>query len=200
MDKIASRERKKYYKLWQHYPLYRLYSPGQFCVSCFFNVFSSDIKKGDHVIDFGCGTGRVALAFLEKGLDVTLMDFSPNCLDDNIAQLVSEKLRFIEACLWELPKNMAKAEWIYCCDVLEHIPEEKIDIVLENMSRLNLKGGFFSICLKPDNFGPTSIKSPLHICIKNKNWWKSKIKVHWDIKDELIDAENSFISYCVLKK
>ena len=174
-------------------------SPGELSANNFLNHFASQIHPGDRVIDFGCGTGRVARNFLAKGLHITLVDLCPNCLDPEIELLLSlfpERISFIETCLWNLPKEIEIADWVYCCDVLEHIPEKKIDFVLKSINSRNSKGGYFSIGLKEDVFGKT-INSSLHLCLQSKDWWDKKISSYWHIESSLADEEEKHFHCCV---
>lgn len=201
MDPLLLKEKEKYTFLWDQVPEYREQSPGETALKYFLRQFDSQIKPGDKIIDFGCGTGRVARNFLARGLDVTLVDFCSNCLDPEIELLLSlfpERIRFVEACLWDLPQDLHQAEWIYCCDVLEHIPEEKMELVLKGFRGFNLKGGHFNIALKEDLFGISALNAPLHLCVQDKDWWAKKILSHWQIECMLIDAEEIYLG-CSIK-
>lgn len=46
-----------------------------------FNVISRNIKKGNKVLDVGCGSGRHTFFLLEKGCSVTGVDISPKMLE-----------------------------------------------------------------------------------------------------------------------
>jgi ubiquinone/menaquinone biosynthesis C-methylase UbiE len=58
-------------------------------------------EKGATVLDLGCGTGRGSLALAAFGdLNVTMVDFADNCLDDDIRPMLdtqSHVMRFVEA-------------------------------------------------------------------------------------------------------
>ncbi len=82
-----------------------------------------------------------------------------------------------------------QADWIYCCDVLEHIPESQIDLVLQGMAERMGKGGYLSICLKEDLFGTASMGEPLHLTVKDKSWWKQKLSTYWQIQQEAVAFE-----------
>jgi SAM-dependent methyltransferase len=201
MDKIALREKKKYDLLWKENPDYRILSPGEEFFSHFADTFSQEIKEGDLLIDFGCGCARVAKKFLEIGLQVLLVDFSPHCLDAEVAfllNLFANQLQFQEACLWDLPKDIPVAEWIYCCDVLEHIPESHVDKVLLGMAERTEKGGYLSICLEEDSFGK-KVGEPLHLTIKERDWWRKKISSYWRIEKEFVTLD-CYYNCCVKKK
>ncbi len=183
MDKLTKQEKTKYEALWAHLPQYRELSPGFELAHRFLDFFQKEIKPGQTLIDFGCGTGRVTQEFLGKGLFLSLVDLSSNCLDEAVmllTQLCPDQVRFYEACLWDLPKNLIPSHWIYCCDVLEHIPESQIDQVLQGMSARTRRGGYFSISLCDDKLGE-AIGESLHLTVKTRAWWEEKISHYWRI-------------------
>jgi SAM-dependent methyltransferase len=160
------------------------------------------ISKGNSIIDFGCGTGQVAKDFLAQELKVTLIDHAENCLDEEISlltKLFPEKIQFVEACLWDLPDHLKPADWIFCCDVLEHIPESQVERVLSGMAQRTLKGGFLSICLAEDLFGHKAMGIPLHLTVNDQSWWETKIAAHWKILDSRLLHEDQWLNLCVGK-
>lgn len=179
----ASREKEKYDVIWRDYPSYRDCSPGEGFAPFFFEGFKGEIRPGQTVTDFGCGTARVAKDFVAKGFNVSLVDISPYCLDEEIRHLLvllPHQLHFHQACLWKLSNEIKPTTWIYCCDVMEHIPEEKIDVVLEQMSSRMRKGGYFSICMKEDLCGK-KLGHPLHLTVKGREYWEEKLSTHFTI-------------------
>ena len=131
---------------------------------------------GTTLIDFGCGTGRGGYAIWKTGMfDVTLMDFAWNCLDKHVADDVEakESLAFVEHDLTE--KTALRADYGYCCDVMEHIPEDQVDDVLDTI--LEACGDvFFQIATVEDNFGKhKDIDEPLHLTVKPYHWWLQKL-------------------------
>src|SRR5262245_8166009 len=111
-------EAQKYGKLWECEE-YRAYSPGETFVTTFLR--EARPKPGSQVIDFGCGSGRAGMALTAVGLDVILLDFVRNSLDDNVKEKLGHK--FVKADL-EQPISV-NAEYGYCTDVMEHIPPDK---------------------------------------------------------------------------
>lgn len=176
-------EKQKYEKIWAH-SKYRDFSPGLEATALFIEHFKKKIKRGDSIIDFGCGTGSASSFFFFQGFSVQMVDIAANCLNANIENLIAlsfGRLQFIKACLWSLPQRLSKADWIYCCDVLEHLPEEYIDVVLSQMAKRTQKGGFLQIYLQEDLFG-TLINDKLHLTVRPMNWWLKKIGIYWEIE------------------
>jgi SAM-dependent methyltransferase len=176
-------ERRKYERMWTEVPAYRNDSPGERLVDYFLK--HADYEPGDTLIDLGCGTGRAGLALYNRGLDVTLYDISAKAVDADIARL---EFPFIEHCVW-LDDDTDPADWVYCCDVLEHIPPEHIDKSLAVIRRLALKGAFLQIAMFHDGFG-ARIGERLHLTVENQDWWLKKLAEYfsgfniWDSGDQ----------------
>ncbi|NGX26488.1 MAG: hypothetical protein K940chlam6_00411 [Chlamydiae bacterium] len=202
MDEKTESEKSKYDIIWRDHPSYRECSPGEAFATFFFDGFKGEIRAGQTIIDFGCGTARVAKDFLSKGLNITLVDISPYCLDEEIRHLLTlfaNQLHFQQGCLWQLPESLKSAYWIYCCDVLEHIPEDFIDVCLEQMAKRTRYGGYFSICLQEDLAGKR-LGHPLHLTVKEKAWWERKIDQHFTIVGEDAVADDLYFNCRVVLK
>ena len=185
MDSLAIAERDKYRRMWAE-PSYRHASPGESLVSDFLEAVPW--KPGDTLIDLGCGTGRAGLSLHRAGLDVTLLDLWNGALDPD----PKINLPFIEGLLWNIPVVGAKWSWFFCTDVMEHIPTEKVDAVLDNIARITTKGGYMQIALCPDSCGQY-IGETLHLTLKPENWWTEKLIKHWKV--ERLDTRSSHLIY-----
>ena len=187
-------EAAKYGKLWAM-PEYRETAPGELMATTFLKQVHPNPKS--KVIDFGCGTGRGALALAAFGdLDVTMIDFVRNCLDPEIQQACetqSHMLRFLKADLeWPIPVT---TEYGYCTDVMEHIPPEKVDQVLDNILQA-ARHVFFSISTVDDIFG-AKIGETLHLTVQPYSWWlmqfaRRECVIHWS--QELSSAALFYVS------
>lgn len=198
MDNLSSKEKQKYEKMWD-VPSYRHTSPGYICLEILFDHFANEIKEGQSITDFGCGMGLTTMTFLEKGLTVQLVDIASNCLEDKIQALLllqSDKASFTEGCLWNLPKSVKPTDWIYCVDVLEHVPTEKIDTCLKELSTRCLKGGVIQVFLIDEPYGDL-IQEKLHLTIQPLEWWKQKISQYFHIEAIAPIIEEVRISFFV---
>ena len=77
---------------------YRNRSPGEELVP-YFLEWAGDIPSGSTIIDWGCGTGKASkLLYEQTDLDITMIDFAENCLDDDIRELAKNnpRLRFVK--------------------------------------------------------------------------------------------------------
>ena len=163
---LSLSERDVYRRMWMH-DEYRAVSPGEMMVD--------DIErfcKNGPLIDFGCGTARAAVELARRGYDVRLIDFAENCRDEEALPLP-----FLE---WDLtlPCPM-RVPYGYCCDVMEHIPPEHVDSVLQNLSDACSEGVFFRIEYELDGHGPAMMGRPLHLSVHEPDWWLAKLSGFW---------------------
>lgn len=177
----ANPEKAKYEQMWQN-PDYRKVSPGEAIAIEFLRQARPSSEA--EVLDLGCGTGRGGLAVaVFGGCKVCFVDFAANCLDEDVRNALTtqaHKLRFVEA---DLEKPLpVQAEYGFCTDVMEHIPTDKVDAVLDNILR-SARHVFFQISLLDDHYGKT-IGEVLHLTVKPFEWWQAKLRerdvvFHW---------------------
>jgi SAM-dependent methyltransferase len=178
-------EEMKYVKSWK-LDAYRNYSPGEKLVPMFLELFQGGVEKGTTIIDWGCGTGRASKLLYEAGFDVTMVDFAENCLDEEIKELAKDnpRLRFFKQDLTK--KCDLESEYGFCTDVMEHIPTEDVDTVLNNILNSS-KFVYFQIATVPDGFGAhPDINEPLHLTVENYFEW---LKRFHDLASVIIRSE-----------
>jgi cyclopropane fatty-acyl-phospholipid synthase-like methyltransferase len=145
-------------------------------------------EKGDELIDCGAGTGRASKLLADAGLDVTMLDITKAATDPGI------DLPFIEACLWDMAEVWpGRFDWVYCCDVAEHLPTDKVDAALDNLAAMTGYGAFMQIAMFPEIHGARYVGEALHLTIKPADWWKHKLAERWVIKHELDSGDNRLI-------
>jgi len=178
---VYTEEQKKYIKMWEEHPLYRIGSPGEDCVDIFLKEAVPEV--GCTLIDWGCGPGRASLKLSEYGLDVTAVDFAFNCLDSGTPEILDPKdadgnpllapsgdpVKVIPAFpdIKAATKNNKKFRFVehditqpteltatygFCVDVMEHLPEEDIDAAIEVILGA-CRDVYFQIHTSPDLFG-----------------------------------------------
>jgi 2-polyprenyl-3-methyl-5-hydroxy-6-metoxy-1,4-benzoquinol methylase len=161
-------EREKYERIWAH-DAYRKGAPGERCVDE--AIRRLRMEPGDTVIDFGCGTGRPAQALQAAGMNVMAVDFAANCLDPNV------NLPFRQACLWDIPDDLI-ATYGFCTDVMEHIPTDRVNDVLNNIAHATTGGVYFQIATRPDRMGRL-IGQTLHLTVRDADWWADRLRRFW---------------------
>lgn len=186
VSNIRPPEKQIYEQMWKT-PEYRAVAPGEHLAEEFLK--QAKPKKGAKVIDLGCGTGRGSLMLaVFGGLDVTMVDFAKNCLDDDIKPMLETQkhvMRFVEA---DLTKRLElDAEYGFCTDVMEHIPPEQVDRVLDNCL-MACHHVYFNISTVDDRCGKL-IGHELHLTVQPYEWWLQKFNdrdcvIHWSAKKE----------------
>ena len=168
-------EHEKYQLMWTR-DEYRAVCPGEHLVDIFLEIANPDSV----IIDYGCGTGRTSLSLFNKGHDVMLMDFTDNSRDQE-----AFALPFIQ---WDITNPIpASAEYGICTDVMEHIPTDDVDKVIDNILS-SADNVFFQISTIDDVCGEI-INAPLHLTVKPHSWWKNLFilkgyKVEWECEQE----------------
>lgn len=154
----ALSEKEKYFRMWSMLS-YRQDSPAERIV----DTILEQLRPTGRIVDFGCGTGRAAARITDRGHDVLLVDFAPNCRDDEAAGLP-----FVELDLTE-PMPL-RERFGYCIDVMEHIPTDDVATVIRNVMASAARV-FFQISTVPDAFGAV-IGKHLHLTVRPHQWWR----------------------------
>jgi 2-polyprenyl-3-methyl-5-hydroxy-6-metoxy-1,4-benzoquinol methylase/uncharacterized Rossmann fold enzyme len=155
-------ERIKYETVWE-IESYRRDSPGELLLGVFFTLCKPHDEST--FIDFGCGTGRAMKKLDEVGFNVRGIDIAGNCLDEGV------EVPFLQANLWELSRHdIDPCDWGYCVNVMEHIPEQKVEDVLGEIASHTRVGCFFGISFVKDDFG-SLVNDVLHMTVKPSGWW-----------------------------
>lgn len=188
MSDLLSEERRVYTEIWSGVESYGAHSPGEHLIPIFECCVADQVAvesgntvvwspKDLTVLDAGTGSGKGALALAAAGFDVTTCDVTNAGLPPEFP------LPYHDACLWRDLSPLArgvghpgrtKFDYVYSCDVLEHIPPQFTMLAIDQMLRIARRGLFLSISLVPDNFGAW-VGEPLHKTIMPFQWWKDSI-------------------------
>ncbi len=175
-EPLSKSEKEKYSTVWKC-DKYRLFSSGERSIR---NLNIVDILrtcKVKTVLDAGCGSGKLMRTLIEEYGDefsVHGFDIAENCLDPFFDKIKNDILTI--GVLWDEKDFNKKYDAIICADVLEHIPTEKVKLVLDNLCRCTKIFCYLSIALFPDDFGPMIVGQPLHLTLKEPNWWITQIQ------------------------
>jgi 2-polyprenyl-3-methyl-5-hydroxy-6-metoxy-1,4-benzoquinol methylase len=130
------------------------------------------------VLDAGTGSGKGAVALTSLGYNLTLCDLTRSGL-----VLDAQALPFFEAALWsDLRGKGHFYDWVYCCDVLEHLPSHMLSLTVHRLLQVARKGVFISVALIPDNMGAW-VGRPLHLTVQSYDWWRDFLKLFGRMMD-----------------
>ena len=122
------------------------------------------------ILDYGCGHGSLAKAFEEHKPNLyRIFEYDPG---------IEGKTDLPSPC-----------ELVVCIDVLEHIEEEYVDNVLEDLQRCVLKIGFFTVSLRPA-VRRLSDGSNAHVTVKPADWWFEKLNKRFIVLNAEGDDEH----------
>lgn len=102
------------------------------------------------ILDYGCGEGMLAKALAPR----RVFEYDPG---------IRGKER--------LPKP---ADMIVCTDVLEHVEQERVPVVLDHIFRLTAKAAYFVIALRPANAILPDGRNA-HLTVQEAEWWRKKV-------------------------
>lgn len=115
------------------------------------------------VIEVGCGNGKLCNLLSSLSFDVTGTD-----IFDNEAVYDRTAYKFVQHDLMKTPYPFGDNEFDYCLsfDVLEHLTEEYIAPVLQEMARISPR-----LIIKVSCTG----EAPLHLTVKSPGWWLNQL-------------------------
>lgn len=113
-----------------------------------YDRFLKNIPNGGKILDFGCGSGRDAKAFLQKGYCVNAIDGS-----SELCRLASEYCGISVKCMdfYDL-SDTEKYDGIWACASLLHIPKNEIPIILSKMEKALAHNGVIYASFKLGDF------------------------------------------------
>jgi SAM-dependent methyltransferase len=144
------------------------------------------IPAGASIIDFGCGTGDAALKLASLGHDVQMVDISNRGLKN--AFILHD--RFFQASLHKLPNELRPAEWGFCTDVMEHLPEQWVRPALREITN-KVKNCFFTISGHPDGWG-RHIGQKLHLTVAPAGWWTGVLMEYFLTVERINTSDSIF--------
>lgn len=108
--------------------------------------FIKFLPSNAHILDVGCGSGRDAKIFTEKGISVLGVDFCANLID--IAKLNAPLADFQLLDIEEASFPVASFDGVWASCSLSHIPKPKLPVVLANIHSCLKSKGYFYLTLK----------------------------------------------------
>ena len=176
-SKVARQERRKYLRLYEG-TNYGSLTP------MFKHGFADRVYDfiGDTpqlIVDFGCGSGLPARAFIDRGHGVLLIDFAPKPgIEDWLTLWGPGVGRFLEAdiCDPDMMQGIIGHAGL-CLDVMEHIPASHTEAALRNIANA-VPRCFFAIPMCLGGRG----NRELHINIKDRDYWETQIGEFFELE------------------
>lgn len=165
MTSITQTEKQLYGQVWNDLDNYGDVSPGARLVPLFMAMTKS--MSGATVLDAACGSGKGAVELVKAGFVVEMCDITDEGLIEE-----AQTFPFTKQCLWN-PIDTA-VDYVYCCDVMEHIPTEFTMLVIWQLLKVTRRGVFLAISLVPDRFG-VWVGEPLHKTVRDFVWWRDRL-------------------------
>jgi SAM-dependent methyltransferase len=163
---LRDEERRVYEEMWS-IPTYSNLSPGERNADLFWEMTDAHFAGRVSVLDAGCGSGKGALALERLGYHVALCDITGNGIIPEAGHLP-----FYETCLWDDHRvKLGYFDWVFCCDVMEHIPPMFTMLTVSRLLEVAKRGLFLSIALHQDGFGEW-VGQPLHLTVQGFVAWR----------------------------
>jgi SAM-dependent methyltransferase len=113
--------------------------------------FLSFLEPGASILDAGCGSGHKSKYFVDKGFDVTAIDFS-----EEMVNITKSQVPQVEAFIRDItkPLDLNKTfDAVFLQAVLLHIPKAQVLEVLKNVTSVLKSGGYFYVAVKENRPG-----------------------------------------------
>nr|MDT0251273.1 methyltransferase domain-containing protein [Endozoicomonas sp.] len=109
-----------------------------------YKFFLPLIPSGGHILDAGCGSGRDARAFIDRGYKVTAFDASAT-LAAMAAQLTEQP---VETCLFDEFQTIRWFDGVWACASLLHVPYAELAATINHLAGFLVPGGYFYCSFK----------------------------------------------------
>lgn len=162
--KITEEETAKYTDMWG-VDDYSIVSPGEILADYFIQIVKPQF--GASVLDVGAGGGAGSKALKKRGLSVKGFDLTS-------AGWKHPDITLLTGCVWRDLPHGPPFDYVYCCDMMEHIPTEFTALSISEMLRVGSKV-FLSISFVPEFYGKF-IQQELHLTVKPFIWWRDMMR------------------------
>jgi 2-polyprenyl-3-methyl-5-hydroxy-6-metoxy-1,4-benzoquinol methylase len=175
---ILATERDTYTEMWSGVDHYGHVAPGEKYLPVFLQLVDPGDRRQVTVLDAGTGSGKGAAALYGAGFDVRACDMTDIGIDPT-----AKGIPYYDACLWQDLShttrafghpNRTKADYVYCTDVLEHVPTQLTMLAVDQMLRVAKHGLFLAVSMVAEHHGVWMGRT-LHQTVQPFLWWKASL-------------------------
>ncbi len=156
-DPTVIKEKKKYDDCWKSN-----YKKSQ-CATPLVQHVLKTMRKGDKVLDIGCGDCTTVIGLREAGVDCMGVDISLEGVPHGLHGVFG-------APIWDMPFDDGQFDYTVSTDVLEHVPTNKIPKAIREIFRVTKRKTFHVVAL----FDGIRNGVVLHMTVKPIGWWIDK--------------------------
>ena len=110
--------------------------------------FVSLLEKNSLILDFGCGSGRDAKYFLDRGFRVEAVDGS-----GELCRIASQNIGIeVKQMLFSELSEIERYDGIWACASVLHLPKDELSDVMVKMVRAVKAGGYIYMSFKYGDF------------------------------------------------
>lgn len=164
-DPLEIKEREKYKTIWEgnNYQSGNQHTFAQFIK----DHVNFDFKS---IIEFGCGDAKLYIQLLMRAKE----EFSYLGVDITTAQVKKVLTRYVvQRPIWNTQIKEA-AELTVSCDVLEHIPPEKVEQSIIEILRLTNRATIHAICTRKAKQIINGENA--HLTVQPLEWWQNQFE------------------------
>lgn len=146
------------------------------------------------VVDAGCACGSILKGFQKQNMRVLGVDLNPHMIEIGKPHFGFYANELHCGSIATTPALTESVDLVHTAQVLEHIPEEHMDAILQEFSRIIKKSGRIFICLDAVKDGETKemyMGDPTHVNIQPIQYWYRLFAKHGFMFD--VEAYNRFV-------
>jgi len=148
------------------------------------------------VIDAGCACGSILQGFRQSGIFDRVLGIDLNSYMISIGRehFAFSERELVAGSIEDITAEDGSATLLHSQQVLEHIPENLIDAILDEFARVLRPGGRLFLCHPAIRAGETKeiyLWDPTHVNVQPINYWTKKLQKRGFCFD--LEAYNKFV-------